>query len=406
MEYGCIGEHLPHSVSKPIHDKIGLYNYEIKEISKLELEEFLQERKFFGINVTIPYKQSVIPFLDGISDIAKKIGAVNTVVNRNGKLYGYNTDYVGLMASVKRSDADFHGKKVLILGTGGTSKTAFAVAADLGAENIIKVSRSVGTTYSDAYKHHTDADIIINTTPVGMFPDVNNKPIELEKFGNLSAVFDVIYNPLNTELVFDAKKLGITYSNGLYMLVSQAVAAAEIFKNVTLPDCTTDKIYEYALSYMQNYVLTGMPSSGKTTVGKELAVRLGFKFFDTDNLIEEKYGKKVSQIIADNGTEYFRYLECEVIKEVSVLHGAVIATGGGAVLNEENIHNLKRNGRIFFLDKSPDLLLPTPSRPLSDTKEKIKKMYDERYNIYTKTADVKICADKNYEYIADDILKR
>ena len=406
MKYGLIGEKLGHSFSKVIHGKIGDYEYEPRELSPAEVEGFIKAADFKGINVTIPYKQTVIPFLYEVSDRAKKIGAVNTIVNKDGKLYGDNTDYLGMTALVKRVVDDLPGKKVLILGSGGTSKTAFAVATDLGAGEVYRVSRSAkdgSITYEEAYEKHADADLIINTTPVGMFPEISGMPVNLDKFTCLSGVVDAIFNPLRTNLILTAQERGIKAEGGLYMLVAQAVYASELFLDTKYEDGLIDKIYTEVLCEKQNIVLIGMPKSGKSTVGRLLAKKLDLNFVDTDKLIVEKEGREITEIFANEGEAYFRKVEAEVIANVSERNGHVIATGGGAVLNAENIKNLKRNGKVFFLNRPVDALTPSDDRPLASNIESILKLYKERFNLYKTRCDVQIINNVSAENAAAKI---
>lgn len=314
MEYGLIGEHLGHSFSKEIHNRIGAYSYEIKELRPDEVESFILSKQFCGINVTIPYKQTVIPYLDEIDEMAKAIGAVNTVVNRAGKLYGYNTDFEGMRRMIKKLALSLENKKVLILGTGGTSKTAYAVVRSMGAASIYKVSRTESESaisYETAKSLHSDADIIINTTPCGMYPHDTERPIDLDHFPSLQGVVDAIYHPLRTKLVMQALKKGIKACGGLYMLVAQAVCASEHFFNIC--EDRTNEIFAGIIAEKENIVLTGMPASGKTTVGKLLAERLHKQLIDTDEVIIQKAGMPITEIFRKYGEAYFRDLESEVI---------------------------------------------------------------------------------------------
>ena len=393
MEYGLIGRKLGHSFSKTVHNLIGDYDYELKEIEPENLEEFMLKKYFKAINVTIPYKQDVIPFLEEIDPFAQKIGAVNTIVNKNGKLFGYNTDFLGLKSLILKNNMDLKGKKVLILGSGGTSKTAIAVAEDLSASEIYCLSRkgSEGLiTYEEAYRNHTDAEVIINTTPCGMYPKIGESAIDIEKFPRLEAVVDAVYNPLSSALVVGARNKGINAIGGLYMLISQGVFASELFLNKKYPETLVDGIFEKIVKEKENIVLIGMPASGKTTVGKALAESLGKSFYDSDEEIVKKEGISIPEIFALKGEKYFRECESEVIKELSALQGAVIATGGGAVLNPKNTDLLKENGKVFFLDRNLDDMVATPDRPLSSTREDLEKRYKERYPIYCSSADYKI----------------
>lgn len=389
-EYGCIGRKLPHSFSKTIHEKIGDYSYELHELDDSEVAAFMTAHNFKAINVTIPYKETVIPFLDEISDTAKAIGAVNTVVNKNGKLYGYNTDFYGMTALIEKNNISLKNKKVVILGSGGTSKTSLAVSEALGAKEIIRVSRTGNensVTYEDLYKNHTDADVLINTTPVGMFPEIFASPVDIEKFTNLSGVIDAIYNPLTTVLVKNAKKRGISADCGLYMLTAQAVKAYEFFMDKEAESGLTDRIFSSVLAGKKNIVLTGMPGSGKSTTGKIIAENLTREFIDTDEEIIKAAGMEITEYFKKFGEEKFRELETGVIKNISAKSGIVIATGGGAVLKNENVDALKMNGTVYFLDRPIEDLLPTDDRPLASSAEAIRQRYNERYGIYTSTAD-------------------
>ena len=389
-KYGCIGKKLTHSFSKEIHAKLADYEYELIELNEDEIEAFFSKKEFNAINVTIPYKQMVIPYLDSLSDVAKRIGAVNTIVNRNGRLYGYNTDYYGMKALIEKIGIDLNGKKVLILGTGGTSKTARILTEDMGASEIITVSRSKSEnyiTYEEAVNEHSDVNVIINTTPSGMYPDCEGIPIDISAFNELEGVIDAVYNPLCTNLVLRAKEKGIKAEGGLYMLVMQAVVAIEKFLDTEIPKAVADNVFASVFSSKENVVLTGMPGSGKSTVGKLLNID-GFSFVDTDEEIEKRCGCTIKELIGSKGEKYFRDLETQVIKDISSKGCQIISTGGGAVLRKENVNSLKRNGKLFFINANPDRLLPTDSRPLSDTAEKLKKLYDERIDIYKTTADV------------------
>ena len=391
LTYGCIGEHLPHSFSKEIHGQIASYAYDLKELTPQELPSFLAARHFRGINVTIPYKQAVIPYLDEIDPTALAIGAVNTVVNRGGRLHGFNTDLFGLIRLLRRIGLDPAGKKVLICGTGGTSCTADFAVKQLRAREILKVSRTGkegSLTYEDALRDHTDAEIILNTTPCGMYPRPDALPLPLEPFRRLEGVADAVYNPLRTRFVLEARRLGIPAEGGLYMLVAQAVRASEIFLDTAYPEDLTDRIYERILRRKENIVLIGMPGSGKSAVGRILAEKTGMPFADTDRLITEKAGKAIPDIFRENGETAFRDLETEVIREVSLLGGQILSTGGGAILRTENVTALRQNGRLFWLDRNPDDLVPTDDRPLADTEAKMKQLYQTREPLYRAAADV------------------
>ena len=407
MTYGLIGERLGHSFSKSIHEKLG-YDYELREIAKGELESFMRGRDFDGINVTIPYKEAVIPYLDEIDEAAKEIGAVNTVVNRGGKLYGYNTDFYGMKMLFAHAGIDAEGKKAAIFGSGGTSKTAWAVLTALGAGEILRVSRSGrdgAITYDELYEKHADVEIIVNTTPAGMYPEISGCPVDISKFDRLLGVVDAVYNPINTTLVQNAKARGINAEGGLYMLVAQAIGASELFTNVKCPSYMLDVIFGAVKSEKENVVLIGMPSSGKSTVGRLLAEKLSCDFVDTDELIINEIKMPIKDFFAKWGEEKFREVESEVIRNLAGRGGIVIATGGGAILGEENVSALKYNGKIIFLDRPLENLITTDSRPLSSDREALERLYNQRYPIYKSVCDAAVPSVMEPWQVADDILE-
>lgn len=406
MEYGCIGEKLTHSFSKEIHNLLFDYDYQIREIEKDKLADFLTAKDFKAINVTIPYKQDVIPFLDEISDTARNIGAVNTIVNRDGKLYGYNTDFAGMTDLIKTNEIEISGKNVLVLGSGGTSKTAVAVAKSLGAKSVVRVSRTAKEdciTYQTAYNDCQNTEVIINTTPCGMYPNIVGEPIKLELLPKTEAVVDAIYNPLCSNFVIRAKNAGLKATGGLYMLVAQAAFAAELFVGQEVKKERIYDVYKKIVSKKRNIVLTGMPSSGKSTVGKQLAQTLNMRFIDTDNEIERVSGKKISEIFENLGEDAFRDIESKVVEDVSAKQNCVIATGGGAILRDRNIMLLKGNGTVYFIDRPLEKLITTDDRPLSSNRDDLVKRYNERYNIYCKTADKKLQNDGELQTVIDSI---
>lgn len=407
-KYGCIGKKLRHSFSKEIHARLADYNYELIELSEEEIAPFFEKKDFEAINVTIPYKETVIPYLDHVSEVARNIGAVNTIVRRDGKLYGYNTDYYGMKALIEKIGISVAGKKVLILGTGGTSKTAQVLTRDLNAKSVHVVSRSRKDgciTYEEASEEHSDAEVIINTTPSGMYPDCESSPIDISAFPSLCGVVDAVYNPLTTNLVADAKEREIKSGCGLYMLVMQAVVAVEKFLDKEIPKKVADEVFCDILASKENIVLTGMPGSGKSTIGKCLEIE-GFEFIDTDEEIEKRCGCRIRELIESRGEKYFRDLEAEVIREVSSESSRIISTGGGAVLREENIRRLKRNGKIFFINADIERLRATEDRPLSDTYEKLRRLYSERIGIYNSSADVVVPDMETTEAEAEYILAK
>jgi shikimate dehydrogenase len=402
MEYGLIGEKLGHSYSKEIHEILADYRYELHELPPDALGAFLKARSFRALNVTIPYKERVLPYLDAVSERASASGAVNTIVNRGGKLYGFNTDVCGLKMLIRRAGIDFSGKKVMILGSGGTSKTAQLVSREMGAREIIIISRrkkAGAFSYEEALKVHRDTEILLNTTPVGMAPDDEGLPIDLTKFPMLSGVIDVIYHPIRTNLVLEAKRLGIAAAGGLYMLAAQAAESSALFTGMIPEEGAGDpktraKITEMTESAFQkvllkksSLVLIGMPSSGKSLAGQHISEMTGRMFVNTDDLVEERLGEPIPGFIRREGEDAFRAYEQEAVREVSSLSGYVIATGGGAVLRPENVRRLKRNGRLIFLKRSLEALKPMEDRPLSDTLDKLAKMYEVRRPVYEDAAD-------------------
>ena len=393
MKYGCIAERLGHSFSKEIHARLSDYEYELCELTVEGLDSFMRQKDFIATNVTIPYKQAVIPYLDEIDPMAASIGAVNTIVNRGGRLFGYNTDLAGMTALINKIGIDMKGKKVLIAGTGGTAKTATAVSKLMGASEIYKLSRHPdggSISYAEAYEKHSDADVIINTTPVGMYPKVEGSPVDLDRFDSLCGVVDAVYNPLRTDLILDARERGIPSEGGLYMLVAQAVYASEHFLGIKYPEGTIDRVYGEMVAEKENIALCGMPGCGKSTVGGILSAMLDRPLCDSDAEVVKREGREISDIFAESGESYFRDAETEVIKSLSVSGGKIIATGGGAVLRKENVRALKRNGRIVFLDRPLSELVPTPDRPLALSREAVEARYRERYSIYLSSADVRV----------------
>ncbi len=405
MKYGLIGEKLGHSFSKIIHEKIADYTYELKEIPKENLDSFMIEKDFSCINVTIPYKETVMPYLDYIDTAAERMGAVNTIVNRGGKLYGYNTDFYGMKLMIEKNGFDLKNSKVLILGSGGTAKTSKAVSEALGAREIITVSRSGEVNYDNVVTLHSDADFIINTTPCGMYPDNDGYAIDPILFPCLKGIIDAVYNPLKTTLIQKGEELRIKGVTGLYMLVAQAVLAYEKFMDKSLDtEKITDEIYGEIIREKQNIVLIGMPGSGKSTIGKALAEKLGRCFIDTDDIITEKHGV-IGDIFASKGEEYFRDIETQAVKETAKKSGIVIATGGGAILRKENVTALKQNGVIFFLNRPLEDIVPTSDRPLSSDAESLRKRFEERNPVYKATGDFEIAIDGNIENAVNKIME-
>lgn len=403
MVYGLLGRTLRHSYSPQIHALLGDYEYRLFEVEPQDLEAFLKKREFGGINVTIPYKKDVLPYLSGISDNAKRIGAVNTIiVKEDGGLYGDNTDYDGFLCLVQKSGFQVKGKKALVLGTGGASLPISAVLSDLGAREIVFISRSGENNYQNLSRH-ADADLIVNTTPVGMYPNNLKSPLSLSEFPNLSGVLDIVYNPQKTKLILDAERLGIPAYSGLLMLVAQGKRAAELFLGHDIPDSETDRIFKKLSTEMQNIVLVGMPGCGKTTVGKALAEQLNRPFFDADEEILKQTGKSAEAWIEACGETVFRQKETEVLESLCKQSGTVIATGGGAVTVPENADILRQNSIVFFINRDISAL-PTEGRPLSKATA-LSEMYEVRLPLYRGVCDHEIPADDSVEAVVRRILE-
>ena len=383
MRCGLLGEKLGHSYSPAIHAELADYAYKLYEVAPDALAAFLTGGDFDALNVTIPYKKAVIPYCAGLSPIAQKLGSVNVLVRRpDGTLYGDNADAFGFEYLVRHSGVDIAGKKALVLGTGGASATVQAVLAQLGA-HVTVISRSGEDNYTNL-ERHADAQVIVNTTPVGMYPSCGVSPVDLSRFPKLAGVLDIVYNPARTAFVLQAEKLGIPYMSGLYMLVAQAKRTAEVFENRKIPDSETERIWKKLSLEMQNIVLIGMPGSGKSTVAARLAEKLDRIALDSDAEIEEKNGMSCAQLIEKHGEAEFRELESEAIAALGKRSGAVIATGGGCVTREENYDLLHQNGIIFWLKRDIDQL-PREGRPLSAGD--LAAMYDRRKACYERFAD-------------------
>ncbi len=400
MEYGLIGEHLSHSYSKQIHELLGDYCYEILNLAPGEVQEFLLKKQFKGINVTIPYKKTVIPFCDTVSPVAERIGSVNTITaDAKGKLHGDNTDYYGFLYMAEKAGISFKNKKVLVFGSGGTGRTVEAVADDSDAAEIIIVSRTGKINYDNVYEEN-DADIIVNATPVGMYPETGDIPVDLKCFPNCSGVLDVTYNPLFSRLLLEAKRLEIPYANGLTMLAAQAKRSADLFFGKEIvPKKSIDEIVRMLTYRFTNIVLIGMPGSGKTTVGKLLAEKTKKIFVDTDAVIEEKEGLRIPKIFENSGEAYFRDIEADVISKIGKEKGQVIASGGGAVLRHDNYLNLKQNGFFVFIQRDLNCLA-SQGRPLSANKEAVEELYKDRLPLYLEYCDAEISSDRTPQITA------
>ncbi len=393
--YGLLGRKLGHSLSPEIHAKLCDYEYKLYPTEPENLDEFFTDKKLKAFNVTIPYKIEAFNRCAERSETAEKVGSVNTVVRRpDGTLYGDNTDYFGFSYMAEKCGCDFRGKKVLILGSGGASLTVLHVANDNGAKEVVVVSRSGEDNYENISRHY-DADIIVNTTPVGMYPNNGERLIDLEKFTKCRKALDLIYNPARTLFLLDAQRLGIDCINGLYMLVAQALRAAEVFTGEKIPLEKIDKIYDEIMKEQKNIVLVGMPGCGKSTVAALLSEKTGRICVDTDSMVEE-CGEKIPDIFAKYGEAEFRRRETEAVKTAGKDKGKIIATGGGAILRPENRIALRENSTVIFLN-APTETLATDGRPLSKSPEALMKMHSERLPLYLETADYTVEVDPDPE---------
>lgn len=401
MKSGLLGRKLGHSYSPQIHEYFGSYSYDLFEKEPDEVGTFVKNGDFSGINVTIPYKKDVIAYLDEISPLAQRMGAVNTIVHReDGTLFGHNTDYFGFSSMVHRSGISVSGKKVLVLGSGGASNTAVKVLEDMGAQVII-ISRSGENNYSNL-QLHKDASVIVNTTPVGMYPNTGEAALDLKAFPALEGVLDMIYNPARTKFLLDAEDMGLPHENGLWMLVAQAKEAAEYFGRKLIPDSMIEIVYKKMSAKMQNIVLIGMPGCGKTTIASLLAEQLGRKVVDADQEIEKLAGKSIPDIFAEDGEEAFRTLETQVLDNLGKQSQLIIATGGGCVTKKRNYSLLHQNGILFWLNRSLDVL-PTDGRPLSQT-TKLKDMFAVRKPLYEAFADYMVDNNGNCQDTVKQII--
>lgn len=402
MKYCLIGEKLGHSYSVIIHEKRG-YDYILRPIERNALCDFCKE-DWDGFNITIPYKKDIMQWLDFVSDDAKEIGAVNTVKRENGKLFGYNTDLGGLKYTFDRIGVSLNNQNVLVLGSGGASKVAVALAKKEGARSVNIVSRTGDINYQNVYEKVPFATVIINTTPVGMFPNADDSPISLDGFENLIAVVDAIYNPYQTKLLIQAQRKKLKFSNGLPMLVEQGLIAEDIWSNTTHTKSETEDIINYLVQKTMNVVLFGMPSCGKTTLGRLVSQNLDREFIDTDELIKEKTGKSPATLIKESGEKVFRDVESDVIKSVAKLSGKVISLGGGGVLREENVDALKQNGIMVYVDRALELLVDD-DRPI--TKQKgVQKLFAERKDIYERAKDICVTNNGNVENAMKEIIEK
>ncbi len=401
MKCGLLGRKLGHSYSPQIHAYLGPYSFDLFEKEPEALEAFIKYGDFTGINVTMPYKKDVIPFLDELSPVARKLGCVNTIVRRNdGTLFGHNTDYFGFLSLVQRSGFCVSEKKVLVLGSGGASNTAVKALESLGAQ-VVVISRSGENHYGNLHLHQ-DAAVIVNTTPVGMYPKTGESPLDLQQFPKLEGVLDVVYNPAKTQLLLDAEAIGLPHENGLWMLVAQAKEAAEYFGGKPIPDSKIETIYQKLSAQMQNIVLIGMPGCGKSTIASLLSQTLNRVVVDADTEIEKLAGKTIPEIFAEDGEAAFRNFETQVLAEFGKQSQLIIATGGGCVTKQRNYPLLHQNGNIFWLNRSLDLL-STEGRPLSQA-AKLEDMFAIRKPMYEAFADHMVDNNGSYEDTVKQII--
>ncbi len=400
MKYCLIGEKLGHSYSKTIHEYKGL-SYDLTELTPENLPKFFANNEYNGFNVTIPYKKEVIKYLNSVDDIAQKAGAVNAVVKDSNGYKGYNTDVGGMAYMISSCGVSLSGKTVMILGTGGTSNTAKTLCEISGAKKAYTVSRTGEINYQNCYEL-TDTEVIINTTPVGMHPNVENSPINLSKFTNLIGVFDCVYNPYQTELIMQAKSLNIKCSTGLAMLVEQALLAEDVWLNKTHSNIETQAVIKRVKTQTINVVLCGMAGCGKSSSAKKLSEITGKEVFDSDVEITNLYGKTPAEIITTEGEQKFREIESEVIKNLAKKSGVIIALGGGGILNPNNVRALKRNGVITYIEREVELL-SVKDRPLSQING-VKKLYSQRKPIYECVADITVKNNSTIENLAKEIL--
>lgn len=401
MKFGLLGRKLGHSYSPMIYDLMGGYRYDLWEREPEDVEDLLRNGAFDGLNVTMPYKKEVLQYLDSVDELALRLGSVNTIVKRNGRLEGHNSDYYGFRSMVMRTGIDMAGKKALVLGSGGASVTVEAVLRDLGARVII-ISRSGENHYRNLHLH-ADASVLVNATPVGMYPNNGAAPVDVGRFPELEGVLDLIYNPARTQLLLECERYGIPCWNGLWMLVAQAKKSAEWFLDQDLPDARIGQIHRRLRDKMENIALIGMAGCGKSSIGKLLARETGKTFVDVDAEIELLAGKTIPEIFADDGEEVFRSLETQVLAQLGKRSGLVIATGGGCVTRERNFPLLHQNSRIIWLKRCP-ARLPTEGRPLSQ-KTAPAQLYEQRQPLYHMFSDAAVRNDGSRGQCLTEILQ-
>lgn len=409
MKNGLIGKKLTNNFTKIVCEKFSLTDYELMEMEEAQMHQFLENKDFAYVNITFPYKKKVLSHIDILSEKAAQIQAVDTIINKNGVLYGYNTDYSAFLYMIKAHNITLKDKKVLILGNGGTSAAVQVVAKDLNAREIIVVDsvESEGAiNYIDCFAKHLDSEILINTSPVGMSPEIDNAPISMNLFQHCEAVIDLIYNPILTKLGFDAQENGIKRIIGMEMLVAQTKHAIELITNTSISKEWVDKVIHDTIMEQSNIVLIGMPSAGKTTIGKLLSKRLNKPFYDLDDVVVEKAKMSIPEIFSHSGEAGFRKLESMTALELAKLNNAIIGTGGGTIKNKINMDYLRFNGITIFIDRDLDKLISSdPNRPLSSSKEALKLMHEERLPLYQKYAAAIVVNNSHIETTVDAIIE-
>lgn len=401
-KFGLLGRTLGHSWSPRIHGLLGQYEYNLQEIEPEALAGFLRDTELGGMNVTIPYKKDVVPFCAGLSPAAQAIGSVNTLIRRSDGWHGDNTDYDGFLAMAAQCDVDYRGRKALVFGTGGASLAVKAALKALGCDPIVTISRSGPDNY-DTLDRHADAEILVNTTPLGMYPNTDASPVDPGRFPGCKAVLDVVYNPMRTKLLLDAEALGIPHAGGLTMLVAQARRSAELFAECAIPDSRVNEIVHILEREMENIVLIGMPGCGKSAVGRRLAKALDRPFIDADEYLVQQAGMTIPEIFAAEGEKGFRRRETAVLEELGKRSGLILATGGGCVTRAENYPLLHQNGRIFWIRR--DLRrLPTAGRPLSQ-KNSPAALYKQRKDLYRAFADHIVDSDEIFDHTLKQIME-
>ena len=409
MKYGLLGSNLENNFSKDIAEQFGLTDFKEKELSENRFVDFLEGKNYEAISITFPYKKMALNHVDYVSDLAKEIGAVDTVIVKDGATYGYNTDYKGFEYMMERHKISLEGKKVLIIGNGGTAQSVKMIAKKMKAReiNVVDIKKSLGAiSYTECYAKHLDSQIVINTSPVGMSPKIEETPIDMSLFDQCEAVIDVIFNPILTRFGLDAQENNMKRIIGIEMLVAQMKATVELITGQTISNELLDEVIHNTLIKNCNVVLIGMPSSGKTTIGMMLSEKLNKEFIDMDHVIVNDTKMSVPDIFSHSGEKGFRKLETLTALKLSTLNNVIIGTGGGTIKNKINMDYLRLNGIIFFIDRDlENLVTEDPNRPLSSSAAAVAKLYDERYPIYQKYATAIIPNNDDIEDTVEEIIR-